>query len=79
MTNTVGAVAAPIDVAGLETPVPPEMLELVPGATEPSSNQVVTKVNTVLEVCVAVVRIYSGVYGLVGEFNWNIVVGLAVS
>ena len=30
VTSVVGAVAAPITVAGLDTPVPPEMLALVP-------------------------------------------------
>ncbi len=46
-TNVVGAVAAPIDVAGLDTPVPPEMLAVAPATAVPSSTQVVTKVNTV--------------------------------
>ena len=62
MTSVVGAVAAPIDVAGLDTPVPPEMLEVVPAPDEPSSTQVVTKVNTVDPAfTAAVVRMYSGV------------------
>ena len=62
MTSVVGAVAAPIDVAGLDTPVPPEMLEVVPAPDEPSSTQVVTKVNMVDPAfTAAVVRMYSGV------------------
>ena len=70
VTNVVGAVAAPIEVAGLDTAVPPEMLALVPAPPpEPSLTQVVTKVNTVDEVCVAVVRMYSPVYGAVELFN----------
>ena len=75
MTKVVGAVAAPIDVAGLDTPVPPEMLEVAPGTPVPSSTQVVTKVNTVVLVAVAVVLMNSGVYGDVVLFSWNIVVG----
>ena len=75
MTKVVGAVAAPIVIAGLDTAVPPEMLEETPAPELPSSTQVVTKVNTVLEVAVAVVRMYSGVYGAVTLFNWNMVVG----
>ena len=59
MTRVVGAVAAPIVVAGLVTAVPPEMLDVVPAVLVPSSTQVVTKVNTVL-VAEAVVRMYSG-------------------
>ena len=59
MTNVVGAVAAPIEVAGLATAVPPVMLALVPAPDEPSLTQVVTKVNTVELVAVAVVRMYS--------------------
>ena len=46
-TKVVGAVAAPIDVAGLDTPVPPEMLAVAPVTPVPSSTQVVVKVNTV--------------------------------
>ena len=45
----------------------------------PASTHVVTNVNTVLDVAVAVVRIYSPVYGAVELFNWNMVVGDAVS
>ena len=59
VTRVVGAVAAPISVAGLVTPVPPEILELVPAPELPSLTQVVTKVNTVELVAVAVVRINS--------------------
>ena len=57
VTRVVGAVAAPMAVAGLVTPVPPEMLAVVPGPDVPSSLQVVTKVSTVELVAVAVVRI----------------------
>ena len=59
MTRVVGAVAAPISVAGLVTPVPPLISELVPAPELPSLTQVVTKVNTVELVAVAVVRINS--------------------
>ena len=56
----VGAVPV-IVTLGLEVAVPPEMLLVVPGARPvPSSNQVVTKVSTVLLVAVAVVWMYSG-------------------
>ena len=75
VTNVVGAVAAPIDVAGLVTPVPPEMLAVLPAPELPSLTQVVTKVNTLPVVAVAVVRINSPVYGAVVLFNWNKVVG----
>jgi len=78
VTKVVGAVAAPIEVAGLDTPVPPEMSAVVPAPDDPSLTQVVTKVNTVLDVAVAVVRMYSPEYGLVALFNWNMVVGDAV-
>jgi ethanolamine utilization microcompartment shell protein EutL len=60
VTKVVGAVPV-IVVLGLLVAVPPEMLAVVPGALVPSSVQVVTKVNTVLEVAVAVVLINSGV------------------
>jgi len=59
VTKVVGAVAAPIDVAGLDTAVPPEMLAVVPAPDDPSLTQVVTKVNTSELVAVAVVRMYS--------------------
>ena len=59
MHRVVGAVAAPIDVAGLDTPVPPDMSAVVPAPDEPSLTQVVTKVSTVELVAVAVVSIYS--------------------
>jgi hypothetical protein len=59
VTNVVGAVPV-IVVVGLVVAVPPEILELTPAPEVPSSTQVVTKVKTVLDVCVAVVRIYSG-------------------
>ena len=74
MTKVVGAVAAPIEVAGLVTAVPPEILDVAPTTPVPSSDQVVTKVNTVL-VAEAVVRMNSGVYGEVALFNWNMVTG----
>ena len=67
-----------IVVLGLAVAVPPEILHVVPAALTAGWNQVVTKVNTVLEVAVAVVRIYSPVYGDTVLFNWNIVVGLVV-
>ena len=70
-----GAVAAPIAVAGLDTAVPPEILALVPAPLDPSLTQVVTKVSTVVDVAVAVVLIYSPEYGEVALFNWNMVVG----
>ena len=74
MTKVVGAVPVMV-VLGLAVAVPPLMLELTPGPELPSSTQVVTKVNTVELVAVAVVRINSGVYGDVALFNWNMVVG----
>jgi len=54
----VGAVPLMV-VLGLAVAVPPEMLELVPAPELPSLTQVVTKVNTVELVAVAVVRINS--------------------
>ena len=48
-----------IVVLGLAVAVPPEMLEEVPAPELPSLTQVVTKVNTVELVAVAVVRINS--------------------
>jgi hypothetical protein len=57
VTKVVGAVAAPITVAGLATPVPPEMLAVEPTTAVPSSLHTVVKVNTVLDVAVAVVLI----------------------
>ena len=61
-TNVVGAVAAPMDVAGLVTAVPPVILAVVPAADVPSSTQVVTKVSTVAPaLTAAVVRMNSGV------------------
>ena len=74
-TKVVGAVAAPIDVAGLATAVPPEMSADVPAADVPSSYQVVTNVNTLPPAASAtVVWIYSGVYGDVALLSWKIVV-----
>ena len=62
LTKVVGAVAAPIEVAGLDTPIPPEILEVTPGPELPSSDQVVVNVSTVLPAFTnAVVRINSGV------------------
>ena len=60
MTRVVGAVPVMV-VLGLAVAVPPVMLAVVPAPLLPSSTQVVTKVSTVLEVAVAVVRIKSGV------------------
>jgi hypothetical protein len=59
VTKVVGAVPV-IVVLGLVVAVPPEMFELGPAPEVPSSTQVVTKVNTVPDVAVAVVRINSG-------------------
>ena len=58
MTRVVGA-SPVIVVLGLLVAVPPLMLELTPGPELPSSTQVVTKVNTVELVAVAVVRMNS--------------------
>ena len=58
MTKVVGAVPV-IVVLGLLVAVPPSMLELVPAPELPSLTQVVTKVNTVELVAVAVVRMNS--------------------
>ena len=60
VTRVVGAVPV-IVVLGLVVAVPPEMSEDAPGPELPSSTQVVTRVNTVELVAVAVVRINSGV------------------
>ena len=61
LTKVVGAVAAPMDVAGLDTAVPPVILAVVPAADVPSSLQVVTKVSTVAPaLTAAVVRMNSG-------------------
>jgi hypothetical protein len=57
--RVVGAVAAPIDVAGLDTAVPPDMSAVVPAPDDPSLTQVVVNVSTVELVAVAVVSIYS--------------------
>ena len=54
VTKVVGAVPV-IVVEGLAVAVPPEILALVPTPDDPSLVQVVTKVNTVLDVAVAVV------------------------
>jgi hypothetical protein len=74
VTRVVGAEPV-IVVLGLDVAVPPLMLAVVPAPDDPSLTQVVTKVNTVLDVAVAVVRMYSPEYGEVALFNWNIVVG----
>jgi len=58
VTKVVGAVPV-IVVLGLDVAVPPEISPLVPAPPEPSLTQVVTKVNTVDDVAVAVVRMYS--------------------
>ena len=58
VTRVVGAVPV-IVVDGLAVAVPPSMLEEVPAPELPSLTQVVTKVNTVELVAVAVVRINS--------------------
>ena len=58
MTRVVGAVPV-IVVDGLAVAVPPSMLEEVPAPELPSLTQVVTKVNTVELVAVAVVRMNS--------------------
>ena len=59
VTKVVGASPVMV-VLGLLVAVPPEMLAVAPGAAVPSSVQVVTKVNTVALVAVAVVRMNSG-------------------
>jgi hypothetical protein len=74
VTKVVGAVPV-IVVLGLVVAVPPVILEVTPGPELPSSTQVVTKVNTVVEVAMAVVRMNSGVYGALALLSWNIVVG----
>ena len=58
VTRVVGAVPV-IVVDGLAVAVPPSMLEEVPAPELPSLTQVVTKVNTVELVAVAVVRMNS--------------------
>ena len=55
VTNVVGAVPV-IVVEGLPVAVPPEMLDVVPAPDVPSSDHTVTKVNTVVDVAVAWVR-----------------------
>lgn len=68
MTNVVGADPV-IVVDGLAVAVPPEMSAEVPAPELPSLTQVVTKVNTVVDVAVAVVRMNSPVYGEVELFT----------
>ena len=76
--KVVGAVAAPIEVAGLDTPVPPVMFAVVPAPEDPSLTQVVTKVSAVDPAFIStVVLIYSPVYGAVALLSWNIVVAAA--
>ena len=58
MTRVVGAVPVMV-VLGLAVAVPPLILEEVPAPELPSLTQVVTKVNTVELVAVAVVRMNS--------------------
>jgi hypothetical protein len=65
-------------VAGLDTPVPPEIVAVVPAPVVPSSTQVVTKVNTVAEE-EALTRMNSGVYGADALLSWNKVAGVPVS
>ena len=77
MTKVVGAVPD-IVVEGLAVAVPPEMSAVVPTPDDPSLTQVVTKVNTVELVAVAVVRMYSPEYGAVALFSWNMVVATPV-
>ncbi len=60
MTRVVGAVPLMV-VLGLAVAVPPDILAVVPAPELPLSTQVVTRVNTVELVAVAVVRIKSGV------------------
>ena len=63
MTRVVGAVAAPMAVAGLDTAVPPVMLDVAPAAAVPSSLQTVVRVITVgvvLLLTLACTRINSG-------------------
>jgi hypothetical protein len=60
VTKVVGAVPV-IVVDGLVVAVPPLILAVVPRPDDPSLTQVVTKVNTVLDVAVAVVRMNSPV------------------
>ncbi len=55
VTRVVGAVPV-IVVLGLEVAVPPEILAVEPAVPVPSSTHVVIKVNTVVDVAVAVVR-----------------------
>ena len=74
MTKVVGAVPV-IVVERLAVAVPPSMLDDLPAPLDPSSLQVVTKVNTVELVAVAVVAMYSPEYGEVALFSWNMVVG----
>ena len=77
MTKVVGAEPV-IVVDGLAVAVPPEISAVVPAPDDPSLTQVVTKVNTVELVAVAVVLMYSPEYGLVALFNWNMIVGVPV-
>ena len=78
LTKVVGAVAAPIDVAGLDTPVPPDMLAVAPTAAVPSSTQVVVMVKTALfALSAAVVRMNSVSYGVTVLLSWNMVVAAA--
>lgn len=74
VTKVVGAVPV-IVVEGLVVAVPPEMFAVAPITADPSSTHVVTRVKTVDDVAVAVVRMNSGVYGDVVLLSWNMVVG----
>jgi hypothetical protein len=72
-------VAAPIEVAGLATPVPPEILAVVPAPDDPSLTHVVESVKSVALPAAAVVRMYSPVYGAVELVNLNISTGVDVN
>ena len=63
LTKVVGAVAAPMAVAGLDTAVPPVMVDVAPATPVPSSLQTVVRVSTVgvvLLFTLACTRINSG-------------------
>jgi hypothetical protein len=65
-------------VAGLVTPVPPLISQVVPAADTAGWNHVVTKVSTVDPAFIAAVDLmYSPVYGALALFNWNMVVAAA--
>jgi hypothetical protein len=76
--SVVGAVPVSV-VAPSAGAVPPEISVVVPAPPTAGCVQVVTKVNTVEEVAVAVVPIVALVYGALVLFSKNIVVGEPVS